>query len=239
MSLQQSCLLVSMTIHSPNNQRSNKQITQRVQESLDIATTDDRYTQVLLPSSAVAPVRSAINALRRFVNGATYPWLDGTRIIPTARVMTFMAGFKEHKAMFLTAVDMLVTAYPELVTQEKERLGDWFNASFYPDKDDFAARFAIDFALYPMPDLSTFRSDISQDIITNAQETWAKQTSQLVSSWLGMLDAINPIAVRDTNATITKLEGLRKDVVELIPTQTHVIDAIDSKIGELTVCAIH
>lgn len=91
----------------------------------------------------------------------TMPWADkGVRLLPATKFLDYKQELNLRRDTFNQMVAAFLQDYDNLVLVAQNFLGDMFNASDYPSKDEVAGDFGYKVIFSPVPQAGDFRLDI-------------------------------------------------------------------------------
>ncbi|BCH33189.1 hypothetical protein MesoLjLc_51190 [Mesorhizobium sp. L-8-10] len=121
-----------------------------------------RYNKALLSKHALSEIQEIAGRARRELYSRTLPWADnGNRILSAAGYDEFTKAMRKLESDFADAVARFVAEYPSFVADAKARLNGMFNPADYPDASEIAGRFKFKRQIWPMPQDSDFRVDMT------------------------------------------------------------------------------
>jgi len=106
-----------------------------------------------------------------------------------------------HQAEFDVLVNKFLDAYEWEITQAEAKLGDMFNRSEYPSKDELSGKFKFNLVQMPLPDAGDFRLDINneaQEMLRTqyAQHYEAQLNTAMKDIWDKAYDALSKMSER-------------------------------------------
>jgi len=184
-SLSTRALLVSVNISQWAGRKLDKRATETANAAHKAESGAGNYTKRLLPAAMeLEKVSTIASQARKFYYDQTLPWLaDGTRIISGKNYLNFQSEMRKMRSAFETAVREFEYAYPRLKSEAKNKLGDLFDESEYPE--NISEKFAINVDFFPMPDSKDFRVAIAES------ERKAFETKLKAVENAAMVDASN------------------------------------------------
>lgn len=163
-SLSSKALLVSVNISVWTGRKLDRQATKTANTAHAAAESAGSYHKKLLPGAAELELISTIaSQARKYFYEQTLPWLsDGSRIIPSQNYIKFVNEFRAFRQKFDAAVNSFAAAYPALQQDAQYKLGSLYNPKEYPDPGQIFRKFSLEVNFLPMPDVSDFRVEISE-----------------------------------------------------------------------------
>ncbi len=244
MSLSTKAMLVCVKISQWGNRKRDKRASAAVESQFKAGKKAGGYNKKLLPGAKeLERVTSLAGKIGDFFRDNTLPWLtDGTRILSSKNFIDFSREFQAKQIEFKQVVEDFLAVYPDLKIQAQKDLGDLFLDSDYPDDNTIRDRFQCVARFMPLPEVTDFRVEVSDDIknqflagqvkieteavahcfkeleavIKKAVETLSNPNAQLRS---GMLDSITRLCVMLPKLNVTDnpdLEATRREVEGLV-----------------------
>jgi hypothetical protein len=114
-----------------------------------------------------------LDAVQKFAANArnahydcTMPWSDmGLRLLPTTKYFDYHEKMTALRGEFDQLVDKFIQAYDWEIAQAQVKLGDLFNRTEYPEKEQIRAKFKFNMFYMPVPDAGDWRLDINNDAV--------------------------------------------------------------------------
>lgn len=114
-----------------------------------------------------------LDAVQKFAANArtahydcTMPWSDmGLRLLPTTKYFDYHQKMTALRAEFDRLVEKFIEAYDWEIAQAQVKLGDLFNRTEYPEKDQIRAKFKFNMFYMPVPDAGDWRLDVNNETI--------------------------------------------------------------------------
>lgn len=171
--LQESALLVDVTISEWKARRRDHEITKEVETRHEVKQAGN-YNKALITSEELAPIRHAARAYYDFHRNNTLPWNDkGTRLLPAENIMDYLTGTSELQMKFESAVDAFIANYDFILTNARVRLNGLFRPGQYPKVQDLKYKFQIKSSMMNVP-ATDFQLSLS-----DSQLEQLKQQAQL------------------------------------------------------------
>lgn len=181
-------VLAGVTVRMWNAEILDRKVTAETNARYKAESDAGKYRKALVRKESIEPVRQAATRIRQLVYSLTLPWTDeGLRVLPSKSADRFTQKLKEAKAEFDEAANAFVAEYPEMRDEAKERLGDMFNESDYPDAADLRRRFAVEPRLVPIPTANDFRCRMGAEALDAARK--ALEASNKAALRVATLDA--------------------------------------------------
>lgn len=202
MQLSDRALLVSLRISQWTARKLDKTATKQVNQLNYASDTAGRYNKSLLPANDLLDhVHKKTNLVRAEFLTNTLPWgIDGTRILPSANYLGFMAEFRKHKADWELLVNQFVQGYPDLQREAQHFLGRLYNPADYPDPSAVAGKFEIDMMVLPVPS-DDFRVTLGDAEVSRLQAEMQQRYDSIAKNamadvWSRLYERVKLIAER-------------------------------------------
>jgi hypothetical protein len=186
-----------------------------------------RFDKFLLGSRSLNNVMNAMATVRNHVNHHTQPWgeNDGIRILPTTNYLHFVDGVSDLQDAYEKAVRAFIEAYPRLVEESRERLGDMFREEDYPKAESLSENFTMSISFMPMPDTDDFRVKLSQehiDVIKEQIEAEVRNNVALAMNdlWERLHDGVSKLAKQLTRIDEEPVDSDGKSPAPYVRTRT-------------------
>lgn len=122
------------------------------------------YRKNLLPEKSLEAVRLISYDARAFHYEQTLPWLDdGMRMLPSKNFLAYSERMRALRGQFDDAVKTFADNYPEYIEAARKELNGLFNEADYPDPETVRCLFEFKVNIYPIPEQSDFRIELSND----------------------------------------------------------------------------
>lgn len=174
MNIQDKAVLVDLKISVWNAQVTDHKISEEINITKTGTTNSGKYIKKLLPSNDhLKRLQHIANKLRKEFQEASLEWEGTSRLIPIENLESWMKIYNHYLAMWNTAMEQFIAAYPESVNKAELALGELFNRDDYPSEQSVHEYFSITQKIKPIP-TGDFRTEIDNDIIRQLKEE-AKQ----------------------------------------------------------------
>lgn len=197
--LSNKALLVYLSISQWTGRKLDKRATGTVETTHATEHAVGNYTKKLLPGAKeLQSIATQSGAIRKYFHEQTLPWFaDGTRIISSLNYLDFVREFAKMKQDFDLTVEKFLTAYPQLRADARKKLGDLFSEAEYPTTSRLSSAFQCEISFLPLPDVSDFRTDISdtekESFLKKMREIEHRATSEC---WQRLHDVVAKAAAR-------------------------------------------
>lgn len=179
-------LKARMLIHPlpryPRFSKKDKRATEKVLRDFNANSPRSRFQKALLPDDALEPFRVMEDEIKTALYAVTAPWMDdGARILKPDQFEPLMIKFREIKARWEAAREVLVENYPALVENARQQLNGLFVLTDYVfsrrhlDRDGnprwdvvreaLRKRITFEVKVLPVPDADDFRVELAADVL--------------------------------------------------------------------------
>lgn len=162
--LNNSAMLVSLSLSAIASSRADKDTTQFVLRAQQAGEDAGRWTARLWPKEALDPIRSLDTRIRAYFHQKTLPWLDaGQRILSSKIYLPFMDEMRALRNERETAVRNFLQDYELWIDRARVMRGNAFDGSQYPPFHKARARFDMEIEVSPLPSADDFRIQIREE----------------------------------------------------------------------------
>ena len=138
-------VLVRLAITKWSGVKTSKQVAEKIAEDNGIPINRVRGVLEVLGRDRVRKTRNPANHARTFLNDHTSPFDDiGWRFLPSHKIESVKEGLEVHKQQFLDGVKEIVGSYDKIRSEAEEELGDLWNESYFPSKEEVSDLFTWD-----------------------------------------------------------------------------------------------
>lgn len=197
--IQNRSMLVDLTISRWTAVKHDRTVSAEVDQT-HAAKQGGRYNKYLIDKAHLAAIDSIANELRKYHYSRTLPWTDkGHRILPADLFFDYQQKLAKYKQQFQTAVSDFVKLYPQLVQDERLRLGTMYRPKDYPQPSDLFGMFGVSLDIAPVPDANDFRVDVAQETQDEiraqiTQSVADRQAKMVKDCWSRMREVVGRIA---------------------------------------------
>ena len=245
MSITEKAMLAGVKISVWSARKLDKRVTDETNIAHNAAADAGRYNKALLSKDALAEIVTISGRARKEHYARTLPWADnGNRILSSAGYADFARVMRDLGAEFDAAVDKFVDGYESYVADARVRLNGMFDASDYPDAREIRRKFSFKRQIWPMPDASDFRVDLSAGEASRIRDDIQAEFDAALQ--MAMRDVFERIAdhvgkMAERLSTYTGAPGEKmyesvvgnvRDLVALLPSLNITGDATLARIGE-------
>lgn len=177
-SLADNCMFVNLAISCWTARKFDKGVTEKVKEEHFASSDAGNFNKHLLGSEKLKAIHSYIAETRRLHMTMTLEGREkGYRLLTNQMYFKYRQVMQERKDGMLVLVESFKLDYPYLVDADRQRLGEMWNSSDYPDIEKLNSKFGFDLTIMPVPrgsdlkvvglldeDLRRLRDDIDQSL---------------------------------------------------------------------------
>lgn len=196
-----SSMLVELTISVWTAKRLDKRASEEVATANRADKNVARVTKNLLADVAeLEALQKFAGNLRNMHYNATLPWSDmGPRLLVTSKFFKYQADFTALQAEFERMVDTFINAYDLEVAQQQAKMGDLFDVSAYPNKDDLRSKFKFKINYMPLPAAGDWRLDINAEAQRQLREQYedsykAQLQGAMRDIWQRLFDTLSVLS---------------------------------------------
>ena len=174
-------IILNLNVRKWSGEVSDKKALRAVAEHFKSDTHNDIYRKSLFVNDPLALVDRVAGRIRNHYYAKTSPWMpDGQgRLIPSQGFQAYAAEYSPMKMEFYQEVDKFLDAYPEHIELAKERKGDLFMASEYPQIESVRNKFEIQLSTLPFPDINDFRIDAPEEVIQELERSMKESVARV------------------------------------------------------------
>ena len=144
-------------------------------------------TKILFAKDAMLQIRAIRSQARNYIKTHTLPWgKSGERLLPAKMFNQFSERVEELRQSYESAVHSFIAKFPEIMDQNRDRLGKIFSANDYPDESSLLDFFQFNVTYLPVPIENDFRVDVIGDAV---QKTIKSGISDMVTKKIGEANA--------------------------------------------------
>lgn len=149
-------ILLRLSFGKPRFDRKDKDLTSDIQDRNKMSKDSGNYNKCLIPNQYFKVWDQIVTQLRTEFYKLTSPWDDsGYRICKPDAFWKFQRSYNEHHQILMTFVDEFIKDYPQIVHQQRGRLGDAFFASEFPPVETLKEKFRIEIDTAQVPEKGT------------------------------------------------------------------------------------
>lgn len=227
-SIKNSCVLVRCTV----GKQSSSVRDDGLGYGIDAAHHSDRRTlvhkKIFKNSQRFKKVQSAYTGVYQYYVNNSLPWDNGSRIIPSHRVVDFMGEINQKKVTAQTALDEFINNYHQEVAEDMASAGNLLQSNDYPTPEQVRSRFYTGVSLSPVPGADDFRviegldeADV-ENLISDARNEEQKRCEDAVKEcWHRLYKVVNHMCDRLSEYGKGEKDRLHKSIV------TNVTETVD------------
>lgn len=149
-------ILLRLSCGRPQFRRLDRELSAETQHNNHMSEDAGNFNKVLLPNKHLKTWDQNINALRSRFYELTSPYDDsGYRVCTPLAFFEFQRYYSEHKQVLDTFKDSFIREYPDLVEQQRTRLGNAFAHAEFPQVNNFADKFKVETDVSSLPETGT------------------------------------------------------------------------------------
>lgn len=221
--LTERAMVMNLSIGIWQGYRLDKEASRKVTEEAGAKSDAARVNKHLVPKEALAPVVTAVSAIRNHFYSHTLPWRDnGDRLMTRVAYMTFIPAHETLVNAFNDAVrTFLERDYPSAIEQAEFRMGDLFDRNDYPHISDLRRKFYVSLDIDALTTSNDFRVAIDQDHVDRVKASMeaaaeARLQNATADVWRRIGDAIGRFHERMSNPNAVFKSATVENAQELI-----------------------
>jgi hypothetical protein len=130
-------VLVRLAITKWSGVKTSKKVAEKIAEDNGIPINRVRGVLEILGRDYVILTRNPANKARTFLNDHTSPFDDlGWRFLPSDLIEEVKVRLEEEKELFEDGIKIVLKKYDEIRKEAEEELDDFWDDSYFPDKDE-------------------------------------------------------------------------------------------------------
>lgn len=229
MSIEDSTVLVSLTIRQWNGFTRDKKVTEKVDADFHTAGDSGNFNKRLLAKAVLAPIYKIANRARRDHQFYTVPWCyDSVNMLPSKLFFEYTNVMRGHTELFDNEVDNLVQQYPVHKANRAQQLGAMFNPDDFPSNDELRDMFAIEIRFMPTGSLKHIVIDEQAkdaDKIKHALEEGFKNTQR--EAMKGLYDRVGNLLQYTHDRLINPDNIFRDSLIENLEQLVEVLPGLN------------
>ena len=184
--LQNSALLVTLSMGIPDLVKTDKKATQQVEATNRTAQNIGEFKKKLLTADTLDSINTLRGAARTYHYAKTLPWGDsGIRLLPNVYLLDYQNTMRVFAVEFDRLRNLFLQAYPAEVAQAQLKLVGLFNEAEYPSVRDLERKFKFSVAFEPLPLVGDFRVDVGNAAAQELKEQYTKITNERIAEAMG------------------------------------------------------
>lgn len=176
-------VLVELNISLWTGRILDKKVSEEVDAAKSTKTRAGAYHKRLMAGvDSLHEIESYAAEIRKYHYRMTLPWSDnGPRLLPSEALLEYIDGMKEKREVFERKVKAFVDEYDTQISAMAFKLGDLFNRSEYPTREQIERKFRIDYVLSPVPAAGDFRIDVGTEALEELKADYEKASEDRVA----------------------------------------------------------
>ena len=212
MSLSSMAMLVELRISTWTARKRDKETTSDLNTSKNAdQDASSVYKYLMAGSNHLEKIEKYAAKCRAWNGQQTLPWMKGVGLLPMENFFKYREQLGTMEANFNTLVDDFVVAYPSLVSAQAFKLGDYFDATEFPDAESLPHRFKFAYNFLPVPESGDFRINCEARVKADLQEQYEKMFNDKLSEAMrDPWDRLHAVLTHMTDKLTDKEDGDRK-----------------------------
>lgn len=194
--LQNSNLLVSLSIAMWSARKHDKKITDEVREQHQASADAGRYNKLLAAKEYLAPIQKVMGEAREYHYRVTLPWGENNeRLLPTEIYDEYLAAMLAFEGQYETACQAFYDNYDVVISDARVRLNGMFREADYPSRAEIESKFKFKVTYMPVPDTdirvhltddqvaalkSKIEGEVTNRLEVAVKDVWTRVKDQLV-----------------------------------------------------------
>lgn len=243
--LQKSAMLVRLSISKWNAQKEDRKVSAEVDKAHN-AIKGGSYKKALIDKAALDPITRHESRVREYHHSVTLPWGDDLyRLLPAKLYFDYTTKMREFKSMNEQLVAEFEQKYPQLVLNERQRLGTMYDPADYPEVSKIRERFGITTNFSSIQSADDFRVEIGADQVKILRqeiekEIMQKQLDSMGTCWSRLNDVVSKLYLKMCEDKPLFKDSIMSNVMEvtdILPalniTEDKTLDQICSQVAEV------
>lgn len=159
--LSQKAVLVQIQICRPSFRKGDKDADTVVESEFHCNSDAGKFVKNTINPAHLANLKAAEGRIRAFYIGNSVPWFDGVRLIGSAAYEPFLQKLRTLQGEWDDARRQFLANLDSYIKEGKQALGGLGKDEDYGDPEDIAKKFSIKYNVYPVPDKSDIRVELS------------------------------------------------------------------------------
>jgi len=181
--LQEKAMLVKLSIGVWNAEKKDKTITKEIAATHNSDETMGIYKKHLIIKDALKTIVNIATEARILNYNYTLPWIDGgTRMLPVSTFFKYREEIEKLKTDFQAAVNNFISDYDLIVKESEIKLGDMFDISNYPSKDDLQQKYYFTIQIFPVPSGDDFRVNLSVEETDKIKKSLEENLNEVLNN---------------------------------------------------------
>jgi len=172
-------MLVKLVVRQWQASKTDKRVTQKVLADNGAQDKSGRFSKRLVSRDDLAPVTTAINAIKAYHNKMTLPWDDeGRRVLPAKQFFTYKSDMAVLESNFQHAVREFTNNYEEYINKQRIVLNGLFSWDDYPGRDEIADKFGVEVTPEPVPTGNSLHVEIGEEYLREQRALIEKRVAE-------------------------------------------------------------
>jgi hypothetical protein len=180
-SLRTAAILVSVDMHMWTGTKSDARVADDVSANMGKAIGRvGKWTHDLLANdSHLKAVLNFRQTIHNWLKRTTYDWAGSLRLLPAARIESFLAEYAVHETTFNRLLDDFLAHYNDKVAAQAFTRGEFFKRSDYPTEAELRERFSMRLYTAEVPE-ADFRTQVSIDLADDLKKNYERQVDTML-----------------------------------------------------------
>lgn len=198
--LSSKAVLVQIAICRPSFRKGDKDADTVVESEFHCNSDSGKFMKNTINPAHLAPLKAAEGKIRAFYIKNSVPWMDGVRLIGSAAYDGFLLKLRELQSEWDMERRNFLKRLPEYITEGKQALGGLGKDEDYGDPEDIAKKFSIKYNVFPVPDKSDIRVELSAAGAAEIEASCENKAAEVANSVI----EITRKSLTETLGAITK-----------------------------------
>lgn len=188
-SIDSAAVLSELNISVWVGRKLDKKVSEEVDAAKHTKTRAGAYHKRLMADvDSLQAIERHAGETRNYHYRMTLPWSDaGPRLLPSSLMMEYIDTMKVRRGEFEQLVQRFLDGYDTQISAMAFKLGNLFDRSEYPSKEQIARKFRMEYVLSPVPSAGDFRLDIGNEA---AQELRREYEAAMQERINGAMDSL-------------------------------------------------
>jgi len=164
------------------------------------------YKYLMAGSDHLKKIEKYAAKCRAWNGQQTLPWMKGIGLLPMENFFEYRQQLGTMEANFRALVEDFITVYPSLVSAQAFKLGDYFDATEFPDADSLPRKFKFEYNFLPVPESGDFRLKCEEAVRQDLAEQYDKMFQDRLAEamrdpWQRLYDTLTHMSERLTDTS--------------------------------------
>ena len=219
--IQNQAVLVAVKITKWSNAKTDKSITQEVTSSKNADSDMIRVRKNLIKSAVVKAMSQIAGRIRNNLIGKLcVPWAAGEYLLNVDLLDQFEREWEKHEDRWNANLKELGNEYDNAVSKARTILGDAFDESDYPSRDEILAKYSLSKKIRNLPSgddlrvalpqakLDRMKADIENDVTSSLEGAMQSVHDRVADTLAHLIEKLNDFGV---DAKTGKATGVFRD----------------------------